>query len=88
LSERKPDAVIEIASTTPRRKSMTGHVKDYVNWGIDLIWVIDPESREVLEYQPGSGSEVIDVHGKLTGKKVLPGFVMPVKALFAEPDWW
>ncbi|WP_417384655.1 Uma2 family endonuclease [Gimesia sp.] len=88
VSERKPDAVIEIASTNPRRKSMPGHIKDYVSWGIDLIWVIDPDSREVLEYQPGKESEVIDVQGKLTGKNVLPGFVMPVKDLFAEPDWW
>ncbi len=88
LSERKPAAIIEIASTNPRRQIMNDHVSDYVAWGVELIWVIDPHVQEVLEYLPARGSEVIDVHGKLTGGHVLPGFSMNVKDLFAEPVWW
>ncbi|MCA9018172.1 MAG: Uma2 family endonuclease [Planctomycetaceae bacterium] len=88
ISERKPAVIIEVASTNSRRKLMQDHVSEYVNWGVELIWVIDPKSREVLEYQPGRGSQVIDASGKIHGGDILPDFTMKVKDLFAEPDWW
>lgn len=88
ISERKPDAIIEIASTNPRRQLMNEHVSEFVHWGVDLIWVIDPQPQEVLEYLPASGSEVIETKGKITGGNVLPGFSMKVEDLFAEPVWW
>ncbi|QDU05735.1 hypothetical protein V6x_54770 [Gimesia chilikensis] len=88
MTERRPDAIIEIASTNPRRSGMKAHVDDYVNWGVPLIWVIDPPEKEVLEYRTASGSEVIDINGKITGGDSLPDFAMSVRDLFAEPDWW
>ncbi|QDT29766.1 Uma2 family endonuclease [Gimesia panareensis] len=88
ITERRPDAIIEIASTNPRRRQMQEHVDEYVNWGVSLIWVIDPTEMEVLEYRPATGSEVIDINGKMTGGDSLPEFEMSVRDLFAEPDWW
>jgi len=88
ISDRKPDVIIEIASTNPRRQLMSDHVSDYVNWGVELIWVIDPQPKEVLEYLPGSGSDVVDMNGKITGGNILRGFSMKVEDLFAEPVWW
>ncbi|QDT95670.1 Uma2 family endonuclease [Gimesia aquarii] len=88
ISERKPTAIVEIASTNQRRQLMSDHVNDYVQWGVDLIWVIDPPKQEVLEYVAGSESQVIDINGKMTGGTVLPGFAMKVQDLFAEPVWW
>jgi len=88
ISERKPTAIIEVASTNPRRQVMSDHISEYVNWGVDLIWVIDPHVKEVLEYLPVRGSEVIDSKGKISGGVVLPDFAMKVEDLFTEPDWW
>ncbi|WP_339731215.1 Uma2 family endonuclease [uncultured Gimesia sp.] len=88
ITERKPAAIIEVASTKGRRQLMKEHVTEYVSWGVELIWVIDPETREVLEYLPGTGSQVIDINGKIVGGDVLPDFTMKVKDLFAPPDWW
>ena len=88
ISERKPAAIIEVASTSLRRQLMESHVTDYVNWGVELIWVIDPEAREVLEYRPGQTCQVLNVDGKIIGGEVLPEFSMKVIDLFAEPDWW
>ena len=88
ISERKPTAIIEVASTHPRRQVMQDHVSDYVDWGVDLIWVIDPKEKEVLESYPGRSSLVVDSKGKITGGAVLPDFVMKVEDLFTEPDWW
>ncbi len=59
-----------------------------MNWGVELIWVIDPKNQEVHEYLPGQGSQVIDINGKISGGDVLPDFSMKVKDLFAEPVWW
>jgi len=88
ISERKPAAIIEVASTNPRRQVMNDHVSEYVNWGVELIWVIDPQAKEVLEIVPSQVSEVIDFKGKITGGTVLPEFVMKVEDLFKEPVWW
>ncbi|MCH9656152.1 MAG: Uma2 family endonuclease [Planctomycetes bacterium] len=88
ITERKPTAIIEVASTNPRRQVMNDHVSEYVNWGVELIWVIDPKAKAVLEYLPARGSEVIDFKGKITGGTVMPDFVMKVEDLFTEPVWW
>lgn len=88
ISDRKPTAIIEVASTHPRRQVMQDHVSEYVNWGVELIWVIDPQEKEVLETVSGQASEVIDFKGKIIGGTVLPGFVMKVEDLFTEPVWW
>lgn len=88
ISDQKPSVILEVASTNDRRQLMSDHVSEYVNWGVELIWVIDPKTQEVLEYLPGIGSQVIDVHGKISGGDALPDFSMKVKDLFAEPVWW
>ncbi|QDT44937.1 hypothetical protein Pan241w_50530 [Gimesia alba] len=88
ISERKPAAIIEVASTNLRRQLMKSHVTEYVGWGVELVWVIDPQTREVLEYRLGKQSQVIDVAGKMIGGELLPEFSMKVIDLFAEPDWW
>lgn len=88
ISERKPAVIVEVASTNDRRRLMNAHVTAYVNWGVELIWVIDPQAQEVLEYLPDQGSQVIDINGKINGGDVLPDFSMKVKDLFAEPVWW
>ncbi|MFK7777231.1 MAG: Uma2 family endonuclease [Gimesia sp.] len=88
ISERKPVAIIEVASTHPRRQVMNDHVREYMNWGVKLIWVIDPQTKEVHEYLSGQESDVIDFKGKITGGTVMPEFVMKVEDLFTEPVWW
>lgn len=88
ISEQIPAVIIEVASTIDRRRLMKTHVTEYVNWGVELIWVIDPQEKEVLEYLPGQGSQVIDISGKINGGEVLPDFSMTVEDLFAEPVWW
>lgn len=88
VSDRKPAVIIEIASTRPRRQVMQDHINEYVNWGVELIWVIDPQAKQVLEYLPGQRGQVIDSQGKITGGNVMPEFAMKVQDLFTEPEWW
>ncbi len=88
ISERKPAVVLEVASTNPRRHLMSDHVSNYVEWGVDLIWVIDPQTQDVLEYPAGGPSQIVAVNEKISGGNVLPEFSMQVEDLFKEPDWW
>lgn len=88
ISEQKPAVIFEIASTNQRRRAMSDHVSHYIEWGVDLIWVVDPQSQQVFEYPSGNPSRVIDVNGKIFGGTVLPQFNMQVKDLFQQPDWW
>ena len=88
ISERKPAALFEVASTNARRQLIKEHVDEFVSWGVELIWVVDPQKQEVLQFQPGKGSQVFDAEGKIDGSSLLAGFGMSVKAMFAEPEWW
>lgn len=88
VTDRRPDVIIEVASTNPRRRLMKDHLEEYTAWGVELIWVVDPSEKQVHEYRPAEGNKVYELKGVLTGGETLPKFIVPVTDLFAEPDWW
>ena len=57
----------------------------YLQLGIPLVWVIDPEGRFVTVYQPDEMQKTLDEKDELTGEDVLPEFRCRVGNLFAVP---
>jgi Uma2 family endonuclease len=48
-----------------------------------LAWVVDPPTRTVAIYHaPGEPTRVLRESDSLDGESVLPGFSLPVSALF------
>jgi Uma2 family endonuclease len=61
-----------------------------LRFGTRLVWVLDPDARDVLVYQPGHQPGVVEekVVGEkeeLTGEGVLPDFRCRVAEFFALP---
>jgi Uma2 family endonuclease len=55
----------------------------WLSAGVRLVWLVFPEAR-VAEVLRGQGTaEVLSVEDNLSGEDVLPGFVLPVEALFS-----
>ena len=53
--------------------------------GVPLIWVVDPESRDVSIYRPGQDTQLAAGDEMLTGEDVLEDFHCPVAELFQLP---
>lgn len=88
VTETKPVLVVELASTADRRKQMPERVRQYFDWGVGGVWVIDSRAQRVEIFQGNGGSQELSEADLLTGEPLLPGFEMSVRQLFAEPEWW
>jgi Uma2 family endonuclease len=78
---RPPFLCIEVLSPEDRMSRTMQRVKEYLDFGVKYVWVIDPESRMAFEYTAERGHEVRD---QLTTQN--PDIAIPLAELFAELD--
>jgi Uma2 family endonuclease len=83
-----PSLAVEIASTNDRRRNIGRRVTEYLDWGVELVWVADTVDRRLHAYRRGGPSKQHAEHETVVGHPVLPGFRIKVADLFAEPKWW
>ena len=81
-----PNLAIEVLSPSNRRGEMGRKIAAYFEKGVELVWVIDPDSRTATAYTSPDTSVVVGPGGGLDGGTVLPGFALPLAALFEEFD--
>ncbi|MFG6101789.1 Uma2 family endonuclease [Leptothoe sp. EHU-05/26/07-4] len=74
-----PDFVIELRSETDRLKPLQKKMQEYLDSGLRLGWLINPQGKTVEIYRPGQAVEVIKCPTTVSGEDVLPGFVLEVK---------
>jgi len=72
-----PDIVIEIVSPTDQYTDVNKRVKRYLDDGVLLVWVVDPEIKQIAVHRQGSDRQ-INLSGDvaLTAEDVLPGFAL------------
>ncbi|NEN98544.1 MAG: Uma2 family endonuclease [Moorea sp. SIO3I7] len=73
-----PDFVIELRSRTDTLKSLQDKMKEYLNSGLQLGWLINPQNQQVEIYRPNQPVEIVGFPVSLSGEEVLPGFVLTV----------
>lgn len=69
-----PDFIIELRSRTDRLKTLQEKMQEYIENGLRLGWLINPQDQEVEIYRQGGGVEVVQFPVVLSGEDVLPGF--------------
>ena len=72
------------ATNTPGE--MAAKRRDYFAAGVEVVWEIDPDTRTVEVYTSPTQSTTLTAADTLDGGIALPGFTLPVQALFAELD--
>ena len=85
LAEGVPTLVAEVLSPNDRVGKVTRRIGEYLRAGVRLIWVIDPEARDVTVHRQGKVPEVFDATQELTGEDVLPDFRYRVAEFFTLP---
>jgi Uma2 family endonuclease len=69
-----PDLAVEVVSPGDRPREVLDKVGEYLQSGVRLVWVIDPEARKATAYRSLTAVAVVDESGALDGEDVLPGF--------------
>jgi Uma2 family endonuclease len=83
IMEVIPDLVVEIHSKSDTIEEVNDKIDDWLNAGVQMLWIIDPFRRTVTIYQSGRDPTLLGEHGVLEGDSVIPGFRCPVAEIFA-----
>jgi Uma2 family endonuclease len=78
-----PDLVVEVVSPSDHYARVQRKVNHYLEKGVRLIWVVDPEDRSVAVFRENVKTKILSENEVLSGEDVLPGFTCPVAELFA-----
>ena len=74
--------MVELRSSSDKLESLQAKMKEYVDNGAKLGWLLDPQPRRVEIYRPGLAVEVLENPDSLSGDKVLPGFVLNLRRVW------
>lgn len=78
-----PDFVVELRSSSDTLKSVQDKMKEYIDNGALLGWLLDPQHRRVEIYRPALNVEVLENPAELSGEGVLPGFLLNLRRVWA-----
>ena len=81
-SEAIPDLVVEITSPNDSHREVHDKAHMWLNHGVRLVWVVQPETRTVDVYRPDQAIVTLGDKDALDGLDVLPGFTCDVSAVF------
>lgn len=77
-----PCLAVEVLSPSNTPGEMARKREDYFRTGTELVWQIDPRTREVEVFTAPDVSTILRGGDTLDGGPVLPGFALPVSRIF------
>jgi Uma2 family endonuclease len=77
-----PDFVIELRSASDHLKTVQNKMQEYIDNGVRLGFLLNPQDRVVEIYRLGKQVEVLQSPTEVLGEDVLPGFVLNLKGIF------
>ncbi len=69
-------------SPDDRRSAVRGKIREYVEYGVQLVWLVDPEPRTVTVYRGSMRGTELDESETLDDGDVLTGFSCKIADLF------
>jgi Uma2 family endonuclease len=79
-----PDFVIELRSQSDRLKQLQAKMQSYVDNGVRLGWLIDPQASQVHVYQPGRAIETLEAPETISNIQILPEFLLDLKPIWKQ----
>lgn len=77
-----PDFAIELRSPSDRLSVVREKMREYIENGASLGWLIDPVNKRVHVYRPGEDEREIKEPEKISGSPVLPGFELDLREIW------
>jgi len=77
-----PDFVIELRSSTDSIEELRSKMQEYIENGVRLGWLIDPQTQTVEVYRQNGDRDILQSPTNLIGEDVLPNFVLDLSRIF------
>jgi Uma2 family endonuclease len=77
-----PDLAVEVVSPSDGAAEVQQKVRDYLEAGSRLVWVLYPEARIASVYRPDGSARLLREGETLEGEDILPGLQVPLAELF------
>jgi Uma2 family endonuclease len=76
-----PDLAVEVLSPSENPVEIQQKVRDYLEGGSRLVWVVAPRARTATVYRPDGSARLIREPEPLEGEDVLPGLTIALTDL-------
>jgi Uma2 family endonuclease len=77
-----PDLAVEVVSPNDLWHELQAKVDEYLEAGVQLVWVIDPEGRTAFVYRRDGTVSRLHAGDELSGEDIIPGFRCPLASIF------
>lgn len=77
-----PDLAVEVVSPNDTAAKIQEKVQDYLAHGVQLVWVIYPQQRQVVAHYPNGTAKTLQAADTLSGETVLAEFSCQVGDIF------
>jgi Uma2 family endonuclease len=78
-----PDFVVELRSASDRLKVLQEKMKEYIENGVKLGWLIDPIQKQVSIYRPEVEMECLENPATVSAEPVLSGFILDLNKIWS-----
>ena len=78
-----PEFVIELMSPTDVLGDAKGKMREYMDCGVRLGWLINPDEMQVEIYRQGKEPEVLERPKTLSGEGIMPNLVVDLLGILA-----
>lgn len=77
-----PDFVIELLSPSDSWSLLQQKMLDYLDNGVHLAWLIDPEQKRVYIYRADQPVDILENPSALSADPLLPGFCLDLQEIY------
>jgi Uma2 family endonuclease len=82
-----PNLAVEVISPSEKARDVVTKTEFYLENGVEQVWLVFPDDQEIRVCTPANPlGKAFGIDDTLTGGDVLPGFAVPMRAIFDEQD--
>lgn len=71
-----PDFLIELRSASDLLADVQAKMREYLENGLPLGWLINPQDQQVEVYRPTQDVEILNIPTEISADPILPGFTL------------
>jgi Uma2 family endonuclease len=82
FAEFVPDLAVEVLSPSDRPQFVEEKIREFLENGVPIVWLVDPKQKTVTEYRSLSETQQYSGDDVISAEPVLPGFSCPISRFF------
>jgi Uma2 family endonuclease len=82
--EHPPELIVEVFGSDASWQAMEAKVAEYHTFGVDLVWVLDPQTLALRAYPRGGSPALFRDDDTVTADPFVPGLSIEVRQFFED----